>query len=536
MLLHASLPISQFGKCPVGESNAADQIDFRNIFPDDSGMASFEGHGPTAEDRTRKMLERLAVRITREGEQSSGGGNKAIPAGYTYLGQLVSHDIVHSVPEGPDATDAMQPTRNMRVDRMILDTLYGRGPGTEQAPFMVPRRAGQARTRLRLGKCRMDGARPAGGPALDIPRIGCPEIDNLLAPGATETLLADPRNDVSLIMSQLTVVFHLLHNRIEAEVAIRDARAGRSGREVEERRFVKARKATAFLYRHIVNNDLMKRMLVPSAHARLVKALTTGKFLDDIDDRRMPLEFSHSAYRIGHSMVQSTYAVNDTHTFTGVKDIIRFTSSRRPFEMPLSSDWLVQWSRFFEMASGTPTPSRLIGPEVAPALGVNDLFPTQQDEYGGLVLRDLLRGAEAGLRSADSLIAKLDPADRTHPFLADKAVRVARIAEWLKEKSSAADGDPGFDEKDIEILSNDPPLLFFVLMEAQEVESGIRLGPVGSLIVGEVVYGALYKTKSMIEDDPETTALMDDIFAAGMPGTMPTLIGYLETSGDLPGA
>ena len=536
MLLHASLPISLFGRCPAGESHAADQIDFRNIFPNDDAMAPFEGHGPDAEDRTRKMLERLAVRITREGEQSTGGGNTAIPAGYTYLGQLVSHDIVHSVPEGPDNADARQPTRNMRVDRLILDTLYGRGPGTTPEPFEVPRRAGQYRTRLRLGKCRMDGARPAGGPALDIPRIGCPQIDNLLAPGATETLLADPRNDVSLILSQLTVVFHLLHNRIETEVAIRDTRAGRSGRAVEERRFVKARKATAYLYRHIVDNDLMRRMLTPSARKRLVKALTTGKFLDDVNDRRMPLEFSHSAYRIGHSMVRSTYAVNDTHTFTGLKDIIRFTSSRRAFEMPLSSDWLVQWSRFFDMPGSKPGLSRLIRPEVAPALGVNDLFPTQQDEYGGLVLRDLLRGAEAGLRSADSLIGKLEPGDLTHPFLADKKVRVARIAEWLKEKSSAADGDPGFDEKDIETLSNDPPLLFFVLMEAQEVEGGVRLGPVGSLIVGEIVYGALYKTRSMIEDDPETTALMDDLFAGGMPGTMPALIGYLESTDDLPGS
>ncbi len=533
MLLHASLPISLFGRCPAGESHAAEQIDFRNIFPK-AKMAPFEGHGPGLEERTRKTLERLAVRITREGEQSTGGGNAKIPAGYTYLGQLVSHDIVHSVPEGPDNGDARQPTRNMRVDRLILDTLYGRGPGTTPAPFEVPRRAGQYRTRLRLGKCRMDGARPAGGPALDIPRVGCPEIDNLLAPGETETLLADPRNDVSLIMSQLTVAFHLLHNRMEAEIALRDIRAGRTGAAAEERRYVKARKVTAHVYRHIVDNDLMQRLLTPNALKRLRDALESGKFLDDVDDRRMPLEFSHSAYRIGHSMVRSTYAINDVHTFTGLKDVIRFTSSRRPFAMPLASDWLVQWSKFFEIDGSTPTPSRLLRPEVAPALGVNDLFPTQQDEYGGLVLRDLLRGAEAGLRSADSLIDKLDPKDATDPFLANKEHRVARIAEWLKEKSSAADGDPGFDDEDIACLSNDPPLLFFVLMEAQEVEGGVRLGPVGSLIVGEVVYGSLYKTRALIEDDRETMALMDDIFKDERLETMPDLIHYLQKANDLP--
>lgn len=535
MLLHASLPISEFGICPAGESQVAEQIDFRNIFPNDDGMASFEGHGPEAEDRTRKMLERLAVRITREGEASPGADNSDIPAGYTYFGQFVSHDVVHSIPDGPDNTNARRPVRNMRIDRLILDTIYGRGPGTTAAPFEMPQPAGQYRTRLRLGKCRMDGARPAGGPALDIPRIGCPEIDNRLDRGTTETLLADPRNDVSLILSQLTVVFHLLHNRIESEIAKRDARAGRSGTAAEERRYVKARKATAFLYRHIIDNDLMRRMLTPYAHKRLVGALSSGKFKDDVEDRRMPWEFSHSAFRLGHSMVRSTYAINGTHGFAGLKDVIRFTSARRPFEMPLASDWLVAWSKFFDIAGSTPNPSSLIRPAVAPALGVNDLFPTQQDEYGGLVLRDLLRGAEVKLRSADSLIAKLDAKEVTSPFLADKEVRVARIAAWLKERSSAADGDGGFDPEDIKRLSEDPPLLFFVLMEAQEVEAGKRLGPVGSLVVGETVYGSLYKTKSMIEGDPETTALMDDLFAAGMPGTMPELIGYLETSGDLPG-
>ena len=535
MLLHASLPISLFGRCPAGESIAADHIDFRNIFPNDGAMTAFKGYGEGAEGRTRKMLERLAVRITKEGEQSTGGENPTIPAGYTYLGQLVSHDIVQSIGVGPDITDATRATRNIRIDRLILETLYGRGPSETTIPYAVPRRAGQFPTRFRLGKCRVDGVWPAGGPELDIPRATFPDLDNLADPGTTEPMLADPRNDVNLILSQITVLFLILHNRIESEIAMRDVRADRSGIAVEEHRFVKARKVTAHLYRNIIDNDLMRRLLTQSAHNRLVKALATGKFLDDVDDRRMPLEFSHSAYRIGHSMVRSTYAVNDAHTFAGLKDNIRFSSERRPFEMPLSSDWLVHWSRFFELPGSAPNPSQLIRPEVAPALGVNDLFRTQEDEYGGLVLRDLLRGAEAGLRSADSLIQKLDSQEAAHPFLADKAMREARIAEWLKEKSSAADGDGGFDEKDIESLSNDPPLLFFVLMEAQEVEAGVRLGPVGSMIVGEIVYGALYKTRSMIEDDPETTALMDDIFDKGMPNTMPELIDYLVSTGDLPG-
>ena len=46
---------------------------------------------------------------------------------------------------------------------------------------------------------------------------------------------------------------------------------------------------------------------------------------------------------------------------------------------------------------------------------------------------------------------------------------------------------------DIETLSNDPPLPFFILFEAmrQPDAEGLRLGPLGSIIVSEVIFGAL---------------------------------------------
>jgi hypothetical protein len=45
---------------------------------------------------------------------------------------------------------------------------------------------------------------------------------------------------------------------------------------------------------------------------------------------------------------------------------------------------------------------------------------------------------------------------------------------------------------DIETLSNDPPLPFFVLFEAmQQPEGGRHLGPLGSILVAEVIFGAL---------------------------------------------
>ena len=349
MQFHASLPRSLFGLCPAGEPASPRQSDFRNMFSGDPDMVMFKGYGEGKEDKTRKMLERLAVRIAKEGEAEPGKSNPAIPAGYTYLAQMAGHDILHSVPGAIDVTVAQPATRNLRNVRLVLDTIYGRGPATSPAAYAGSKKPGGQRTRLRLGRCRADGARPAGGPALDIPRTQCPHLDNLPDRGATEALLADPRNDVNLLLSQLTVMFHLLHNRAEAKFAAQDEESGNRDRDRTARRFAKARKAAAFVFRRIVENDLMPRLLTPASLKRLRAALSTGKFLDDVDDDRVPFEFSNAAYRVGHYMVRSTYAVNEDHPFTGVKDIVRFSSARRSHEMPLSSDWLVQWSRFFEL-------------------------------------------------------------------------------------------------------------------------------------------------------------------------------------------
>ena len=51
----------------------------------------------------------------------------------------------------------------------------------------------------------------------------------------------------------------------------------------------------------------------------------------------------------------------------------------------------------------------------------------------------------------------------------------------------------GLNSEDIETIANDPPLPFFILFEAmqQPRSEGLCLGPLGSIIVSEVVFGAL---------------------------------------------
>jgi hypothetical protein len=55
----------------------------------------------------------------------------------------------------------------------------------------------------------------------------------------------------------------------------------------------------------------------------------------------------------------------------------------------------------------------------------------------------------------------------------------------------------GLAAEDIETISNDPPLPFFVLFEAmqQPQAEGLHLGPLGSIIVAEVVFGAIERAR-----------------------------------------
>src|SRR5262249_46994869 len=117
--------------------------------------------------------------------------NNRIPAGYTYLAQFVIHDSVHSLADPPDIKKLIRP-RNGRSGRLVLDTIYGKGPGVGAGG-----REGDAR------------------PIRDLPRSSCPYSGK---PAYSDVLIADSRNDDNVIIAQLTVLFHLLHNTVYAEL------------------------------------------------------------------------------------------------------------------------------------------------------------------------------------------------------------------------------------------------------------------------------------------------------------------------------
>jgi hypothetical protein len=247
--------------------------------------------------------------------------------------------------------------------------------------------------------------------------------------------------------------------------------------------------------------------------------------LEKTNSTAMPVEFSHAAFRCGHVMLRPAYQFNHDHLF-GLRDLLQTNSAALPESMPLDAAWLIDWSLFFELGSVKPNLSRRIGPYYIPFLFDQRSFGTRDGAVKGLPHRDLLRGASIQMRSVSSLIAKIPHELREpSPILRDGAARQRAILDWLTA------GSVEFSEEDKRTISEDPPLLLFLLLEAAETEGGERLGILGSIIVAEVVYRAL----SNVSIATETQAWAGIVFGGEAPGTMPDLIGWLTSHYHLDG-
>jgi hypothetical protein len=479
--------------------------------------------------RVRALMNRLSRRMDAEIQWPSHSDaslerweNPRIPSGYTYLLQFVAHDLVHSAIPLSVAGKLGAGTANARRTPLQLETLFGSGPVGSPFVYALDAPNDDRRTKLRLGRMRWkDKNVEAGCPFRDIARAPAENvtgIDRSIAGhrvALTEALVADPRNDDHAIMSQLTALFAMLHNNLIDLVRRQEPATGANAHfGAAYKRFLCASGALTSIYHNILRKDLMHRVLHPAIYAAYC-----GSNLDFIDRSgdagrpddgwHIPIEFSHGAFRFGHAMVRPEYQINDLSTHD-LNNTLEKSSANDPVNMPLDSSWIVRWSRFFEINGSRPNFSRRIGPYLSDGLGNDKIFPAfDETDRVGLLYRDLFGAAIAGMWSVDALIAEI--ALRRPNFidmsrlLADRAWRVSQLREWL----ASAPVYGGLTADDIETLSNDPPLPFFILFEAmhQRETRGMCLGPLGSIIVSEVIFGALHSGSESFEGS--TTSLVE---------------------------
>lgn len=507
----AACPVARGGGAPAGGASEARQIElfgYRNFLTTPS---SEERHKPLSDD----VLWRLARSMHQDGSKTLTEANPDIPSGYTYLLQLVAHDCVHTPTPFWQLDEGKEAARNGRVARLRLDTLYGLGPVGSPLAYAPDDDADTSRSALRLGPMRRDNEE-IDPPLRDIARCADPlalirtksnDPQAKVRVKLTDPLIADPRNEDNAILAQMTALWHMVHNVM---LGVLDPPAAAMPRdEWRDRRFVWARAATTLVYRGILRQDLLHRLLHESVYKRYDELTDETQLLDrnaafPRPKVPVPLEFSHGAMRFAHAMIRPSYRI----TGAGgppfdVRSALMQTSARKPGEMPLDAKWILRWSNFFDGLAGPDATavnsSLLIRPRYAGELLDRDLFPIRNlgtvfDRPRGLAMQDLLSAAKAPMWAVGALRAKIEEVARdkqwTRPFdddaLADHATRATAIATWLRSRPDAS-----LEQADIDLIAADPPLPFYILFEAEHCHSGKRLGPLGSVLLAETFFGAL---------------------------------------------
>ena len=308
---------------------------------------------------TDDQLFKLAKSMTTFAPDDPIGDNPAVPAGFTYLGQFIDHDITLDLTSIGRANIDPLAVHNFRTPSLDLDCLYGLGPSVN--PFMY--QGGPDHDLFLIGETSVTPGR--GDPSVPVSQpFDLPRGPN----GAA--LIGDPRNDENLIVAQTHLAFLRFHNKVVTELKAGNIESIDPGRGPS---FEAARQLVIWHYHWIVLHDFLRRLINPRI---LDEVLRDGRefFIYDREPF-MPVEFSGATYRLGHSMVRASYDYNRVFTpkpggvTPATLELLFLFSGGSGRIVPIPSDWIIDWRRFHEVDdSVTPGRSRKLDPFVAPPL------------------------------------------------------------------------------------------------------------------------------------------------------------------------
>jgi hypothetical protein len=398
----------------------------------------------------------------------AAGGN--MTAGMTFLGQFLDHDVTLDLRSALQRNADPLRTNNFRTAAFDLDSLYGAGPtaapelyASDGMKFRVDEIPGAAAV-SRLGAVRYDLPRDSNNVAI----------------------IGDGRNDENIIIAQLHTAMLRFHNAVVDRVKAEAANANRSPAEV----FALAQRLVRWHYQWIIVNEFLPATIGSERVAELLRggpryynveaARPRQSLRNGRRDPKIPVEFSVAAYRFGHSQIRPSYRLNfgaaasagGAPFFAFVFDPAADPNQPDPLDLrggKRAPRRFVDWQTFFNFGDGNVRPNKLIDTKLSTPLmllpGVSGAIPgLPSDGVQSLPARNLTRHVNFGLPSGQAIARRIGATALT-------PTQLAELRPYRMEAST--------------------PLWFYVLKEAEVMEQGKRLGPVGSRIVGEVFIGLL---------------------------------------------
>ena len=471
-----------------------------------------DAQGKPQRDGNGHLIPIVTPESERDDEENFG-----IPAGYTYLGQFIDHDISFDPASSLQRQNDPEALVDYRTPRLDLDNIYGRGPADQ--PYMfeddgVHFRTGDPLTRN--GK---------QSKASDLPRIN------------GRAIIGDKRNDENVIVSQLQGVFLRFHNVVANRL------------KSSSKKFEDVQRIVRWHYQWVVLHDFLPKIVGEQMlycvlpHLRHKSSIYNRKprlhFFNWRNDPFMPIEFAAAAYRFGHSMVRSIYRLNTELGSKATRNQNERGVAGRQFIFGTRGNeslngfrefpriWAIDWRLFFEFGERKLDAEENSGPaRIQPAYKIDSSLVNplaflpefsvpeaggnfQEDKDGNpktkpheiamLALRNLLRGLRMGLPSGQTVARHMD----IDPIPDDELMVGKATVDRLKENKSIVDISPTAKKS----FKDNAPLWFYILAEAQHQwateakQNGgskaarnavpVRLGPVGGRIVTEVLVGLM---------------------------------------------
>ncbi|MCJ8274743.1 MAG: hypothetical protein MJK04_35750, partial [Psychrosphaera sp.] len=288
--------------------------------------------------------------------------------------------------------------------------------------------------------------------------------------------IPDVRNDENVLISQLHLLWLKLHNIIVDDPLVGSAKAAD--------KFKIAREVVTSVFKTIVWNDFMYQLLDTEVFKFYGTKFPPVSHIYNEGNpyEQIPLEFAAAGFRFGHSMVRETYRLNEKTPVTISKLLIDNHCKQ------IEEKHRVEWERFFVSEKVlSDQPASAIDLRFAPSLGK---IKEGKKKPTDIVRANFDASIRAKLPSGGQAIAVI----RKYKGLA-KAARLADINgfEYASVKDSLIEDHWGKDGQTTAEL----PLWPYVLLETpnnpEENRKGDRLGPLGSIIVAEVLSNAMGK-------------------------------------------
>ncbi|MFK7965893.1 MAG: heme peroxidase family protein [Burkholderiaceae bacterium] len=432
-------------------------------------------------DAADNLTDPLQSIINQPVFSPNNGDNASMTAGVTFIGQFLDHDITFDRRSQIAALADPEKTANFRSAAFDLDSLYGEGP--QQSPELYDQTGPTVKMRVEAIPGSENVSR-GGATRYDVPR------DTL-----GNAIIGDSRNDEHVILSQFHLAMLRFHNTVTDRLQTLDTNQTRSPREL----FSEAQRIVRWHYQWIILNEFLPLTIgqervneilqqgprffqTPTAsgngaRGRSGRGQNGGRSQAQQTSPQLPIEFSVAAYRFGHSQVRPSYRLNfgaddDSQVFAFVLDNRVDPNATDPDDLrggKRAPRRFVDWQTFFDFGDGSVRNNKLIDIKISSNLfdlpGSNVPAPgLPTDGVVSLASRNLIRHLNFGLPSGQS------------------------VAQTM--------GLPSLSELDLNELApfgmaQSTPLWVYILKEAEIMEGGTRLGPVGARIVGEVFIGLL---------------------------------------------